>query len=194
MYENIDCTVLEQELKESLSEKRYRHSKAVAQTCLLLNDRYELHLDTTELCSCALMHDMVREWSREQLVDYALAHHLKLSSEEREYPVLLHAPVGASLLAARAFSEQVCTAVRYHTVGSIHMGKMGLLLYIADYLEPNRMHLCDQDRELLLALPKPEDLCLAVLKQERAYLVAKGKQISFSGEELYQFLCSGGTF
>lgn len=194
MYKSIDCTALEFELKESLSEKRYHHSLAVAQSCLRLNERYSLHLDATELYAAALMHDMAREWGREQLVDYALANNLDLMSEERECPTLLHAPVAASLLAGRGFSDQVCTAVRYHTLGSIHMGTMGLLVYISDYLEPNRTHLCEQDRQRLLEHPTAEKLCLAILEQERAYLVAKAKQISASGEELYRFLCSGGTF
>jgi predicted HD superfamily hydrolase involved in NAD metabolism len=194
MYESIGCTALEAELKESLSERRYRHSLAVAQTCLQLDTRYLLHLDQAELYVAALMHDMAREWSKEQLVDYALAHNLHLLGEEREYPVLLHAPVAASLLSARGFSKAVCTAVRYHSLGSIHMGLMGLLVYVSDYLEPNRTHLGQQDRERLLAFATPEELSLAVLEQERVYLASKDKQISACSEELYRFLCSGGKF
>ncbi len=194
MCKSIDCTVLESELKGSLSEKRYRHCLAVAETCLALNERYSLHLDQRELYCAALMHDMVREYSREQLIDYALDHALTLFSEEREFPALLHAPVAASMLAGRGFSQQVCKAVRYHTLGSIHMGMMGLLVYVSDYLEPNRMHLQAGDRQHLLSCTTVEQLCLAVLERERSYLVSKGKQISSSGDELYRFLSSGGRF
>lgn len=193
MCSNIDYTDLEQELKANLSEKRYRHCLGVAKTCLFLNEHYSQQLDASQLYISGLMHDMAREWSKEQLVDYALAHQLRLTGEEQESPVLLHAPVGAALLSERGYSQEICTAVRYHSIGSIHMGRLGLLLYLADYLEPNRTHLAAQDRDPLLELPTPEVLCLAVLERERPYLVSKGKQISKCGEELYRFLLGGGA-
>ncbi|MGE4453393.1 MAG: bis(5'-nucleosyl)-tetraphosphatase (symmetrical) YqeK [Sphaerochaeta sp.] len=194
MSSPYDSTALEKELSKTLTGKRYVHSLAVAQTCLLLQKQYKLTCDEKELYQCGLMHDLARDWSAQKLIAYADEHSLALEVEEESTPVLLHAPVGACLLADRGFSEEVCTAVRYHTIGSIHMGIMGLVLYVADYIEPNRMHLSDGDRDALMHEPTLESLCLQIVKAEHIHLHAKGKVVTHSGMELYQWLVQGGRF
>ncbi len=192
MSRHKDFTTLELELRSQLSEKRFSHSLAVAQTCLLLNERYKEHLDEDQMYLCGLLHDIVREWTDERLLSYVKEHQLVLEAEEMQYPVLLHAPVGAHFLSSLGYPVQLCTAVRYHTLGSVGMGRMGLVLYIADYLEPNRTHISEADREVLFALPSLDSVCLEILKRERAYLCAKGKPVSALSDELYRFLMGGG--
>ncbi len=192
MSSHFDSTVLERELSETLSEKRYQHSVAVGETCVRLQHRYLETFDERELYHCGLMHDIARDWKAAALTHFAEEHHLNLENEERDFAVLLHAPVGAALLKERGFSNPLCVAVRYHTIGSIHMGRMGLLLYIADYIEPNRMHLDDDERASLLLEPTLEALCLRILEAERAHLHSKGKVVTHSGMELRQFLQEGG--
>ena len=192
MSSHFDSTVLEQELSETLSAKRSQHSIAVGETCVRLQHRYHETFDEKELYQCGLMHDIARDWNAKSLTQFADDHHLPLESEEKGYAVLLHAPVGAALLQERGFSKQLCIAVRYHTIGSIYMGRMGLLLYISDYIEPNRMHLDDERRASLLAEPTLEALCIRILEAERAHLLTKGKAVTHSGMELLQFLQEGG--
>jgi predicted HD superfamily hydrolase involved in NAD metabolism len=192
MSSHFDSTVLEQELSETLSAKRYQHSVAVGETCVRLQHRYHETFDERELYQCGLMHDIARDWNAKRLTQFADDHHLPLESEEKDCAVLLHAPVGAALLQERGFPEQLCIAVRYHTIGSIYMGRMGLLLYIADYIEPNRMHLDDEMRSSLLAEPTLEALCIRILEAERAHLLTKGKVVTHSGLELLHFLQEGG--
>lgn len=192
MSSHLDSTVLEQELSETLSAKRYQHSVAVGETCVRLQHRYHQTFDERELYQCGLMHDIARDWNAKRLIQFADDHHLPLESEEKGCAVLLHAPVGAALLQERGFPEQLCIAVRYHTIGSIYMGRMGLLLYIADYIEPNRMHLDDEMRSSLLAEPTLEALCIRILEAERAHLLTKGKVVTHSGLELLHFLQEGG--
>lgn len=192
MSSHFDSTVLEQELSETLSAKRYQHSVAVGETCVRLQHRYHETFDERELYQCGLMHDIARDWNAKRLTQFTDDHHLPLESEEKGCAVLLHAPVGAALLQERGFPEQLCIAVRYHTIGSIYMGRMGLLLYIADYIEPNRMHLDDEMRSSLLAEPTLEALCIRILEAERAHLLTKGKVVTHSGLELLHFLQEGG--
>ncbi len=192
MLETIDFTDLEKDLSEKLSPKRFTHSKAVAQTCLLLQERYSEDLDTDQLYYGGLMHDIAREWPAVTLQQYAIEHALSVESEELTYPALLHAPVGADLVKELGFGEEVCKAVRYHTLGSIEMGRMGLVLYIADYIEPNRTHLDDAKRSLLLSRPSLETLCMDILEAERNHLASKGRSVSASGQRLYELLEGGG--
>jgi predicted HD superfamily hydrolase involved in NAD metabolism len=188
----IDCTALEAELKETISTKRFMHSLSVSQTCVDLAHRYREQLDENLLRACGLMHDMAREWTDEQLLSFARKHMLHLEAEELEYPVLLHAPVAAQLLKERGFPPELCLAVRHHSLGSKEMGRMGLVLYLADYLEPNRSHLDDQLRERLLKAPSLEALCVQVMEMEGEYLKKKGKKSSEVSMALKQFLQAGG--
>jgi len=157
-----------------------------------LSQQYQEHLDENLLRACGLMHDMAREWTDDQLLTFAHEHELNLEAEEWEYPVLLHAPVAAELLAQRDFPTELCLAVRHHSLGSKNMGRMGLVLYLADYLEPNRSHLDAQLRAELLKAPSLEGLCLKVMEMEGEYLRKKGKKSSEVSQSLRQFLDAGG--
>ncbi|MXI85737.1 bis(5'-nucleosyl)-tetraphosphatase (symmetrical) YqeK [Sphaerochaeta halotolerans] len=192
MSSHFDSTALEQELAKILPPQRYQHSVAVGETCVRLQHQYQEKFDEQELYQCGLMHDIARDWKVSALTQFAEEHHLSLEKEERDFAVLLHAPVGAALLEERGFPKQLCIAVRYHTIGSIHMGRMGLLLYIADYIEPNRMHLDDGDRASLLGEPTLEALCIRILEAESMHLRSKGKEITHSGLALRTLLKEGG--
>ena len=52
---------------------------------------------------------------------------------------LLHAKTGAAV-AARVFGEsrEVCEAIRWHTTGRANMTTLEKIIYLADYMEPNR--------------------------------------------------------
>ncbi|MGE4583765.1 MAG: bis(5'-nucleosyl)-tetraphosphatase (symmetrical) YqeK [Sphaerochaeta sp.] len=192
MSKTIDYTDLEAHLKNQLSPKRYLHSLGVAQTCLELDQHYREHLGQRQLYISGLLHDMAREWPKEALVAYAQEHELPLLPEEAESPVLLHAPVAAHILEKLGYEQAVHVAVRYHTLGSCNMGRLGLVLYIADFLEPNRTHLDAQERASLLAQSSLETVCMRVIERERTYQMTKGRSIAQSSEELYAFLAQGG--
>lgn len=182
---------LEEELLSHLSEDRFLHSKATADTSLSLVRQFGEKLNL-ELCfRAALLHDIAREWKDEDLILYAEAHHLVLEEEERDDPVLLHAPVGSHLLASRGYENSLCLAVRYHTLGSVTMGRLGLVLFIADYIEPRRTHLSDLTRKALRELPSLEMICLEILRMQGPYLKGKRKEPARCSEELKLFLLAG---
>jgi len=182
---------LEEELSSLMSEARFLHSKATSVTSLSLVRQYGEHLDA-ELCAkAALLHDIAREWTDGDLLLYAKNQNLALEPEEEDDPVLLHAPVGAHLLMERGYESSLCLAVRYHTLGSVHMGRLGLVLFIADYIEPGRTYLSDKTRKGLRDLPSLEMLCLKILTMQDIYLHKKGKKTARCSEELKRFLLEG---
>ena len=62
-----------------------------------------------------------------------------LTPFERSHPKLLHAKSGAAV-AERVFGEEsaVCEAIRWHTTGKPDMCLLEKIIYLADYMEPNR--------------------------------------------------------
>ena len=62
-----------------------------------------------------------------------------LDDFSRKYPKTLHALTG-SLVAERIFGENkaVVDAIAYHTTGKADMNLLEMIIYVADYMEPNR--------------------------------------------------------
>ncbi|MBI9095037.1 MAG: HD domain-containing protein [Sphaerochaeta sp.] len=191
MFSRTGSIALEQELSSLMSEDRLLHSKATGDTALSLVRQFGEQLEG-ELCTkTALLHDIAREWKADDLISYAQEHHLALEQEEVGDPVLLHAPVGAALLAEKGYESSLCRAVRYHTLGSVRMGRLGLVLFIADYIEQGRTHLTDETRKELRTLPSLEMMCLEILRMQGPYLKMKGIRPARCSEELKRFLLAG---
>ncbi|MFA6845245.1 MAG: HD domain-containing protein [Sphaerochaetaceae bacterium] len=193
MLMNIDCTEVSREIRKTESAFRFEHSVSVAQTNVRLNHVFNEGLDDTLLTVCGLLHDICREWTEERLVSYSETHHLQLQSQERMFPCLLHAPVASNLLFNEGYPTGVCTAIRWHTLGSIRMGRMGLIVFISDYLEPLRTHITEEQRKKLLSHKSLDEVCLAILEQQDQYFQIKGKENAPSTKELEAYLKEGKT-
>ncbi len=191
MFSRTGSIALEEELSLLMSKARLLHSKATAATSLSLVHQFREHIDLDLCAETALLHDVAREWTDDELLLYAQDHHLALEQEEMGDPVLLHAPIGADLLRKGGYDSSSCLAVRYHTLGSVKMGRLGLVLFIADYIEPRRTHLTDETRKELRALPSLEMICLEILRMQESYLKGKGKEPAQCSEELKCYLLAG---
>ncbi|NLZ76903.1 MAG: HD domain-containing protein [Spirochaetales bacterium] len=180
MSGSIDSTALE----AYLTPRRLAHSLAVTELCLHFNERFRLDLAEADLRAVGLGHDIARSWSEEDLRSYIETRKIALHPGEEAVVDLLHAPVGADLLRRMGYNEDVVRAVRYHTLGSLKMGKLGFVLFASDYLDPNRTFLPEEDRALLLAEPTIEDLVFRILKRSVRYLADEGKRIFEPTREL----------
>ncbi|WP_320127930.1 bis(5'-nucleosyl)-tetraphosphatase (symmetrical) YqeK [uncultured Sphaerochaeta sp.] len=191
MFSKTNFIALEQEVRSRMSERRYLHSLGTAQTCVNLAQQFNEDISLDECYECGLLHDIAREWPDAKLQGYSKEHQLVLEPEEKLIPMLLHGPVAADILKQR-YSPSLCLAVRYHTLGSIYMGRMGLILFIADFLEPGRTHLSGDQRDSLLAKKSLEEVCSGLLDNQDAYFESKGKSSAFTSVALRKFLREGG--
>jgi predicted HD superfamily hydrolase involved in NAD metabolism len=124
--------------RDRISEKRYGHSVRVARTAESLARTHGLDPDCARLA--ALLHDAAREMSGEEFLRLAGAWDLPVGEHERASPKLLHGPVAAEL-ARRELGvedEEILEAVRAHTMGRPGMGRLALVLFVADKVEPAR--------------------------------------------------------
>jgi HD superfamily phosphohydrolase YqeK len=139
-----------------------------------------------------LVHDIAREWPDAKLQEYSREHQLSLEPEEKLIPMLLHGPVAADILMQKGYDSPICTAVRYHTLGSPTMGRLGLVLFIADFIEPGRTHITVEQRESLLAKESLEAVCVGLLSMQDGYFESKGKHPAFSSLSLRKYIEEGG--
>jgi nicotinate-nucleotide adenylyltransferase len=111
-----------------------------------------------------------------------------LSDFSKRYPKTLHALTG-SLVAERIFGENeaVVSAIEHHTTGKADMDLLEKIIYVADYMEPNRdFPGVEQLRELAFT-----DLDAALklgLEMTLAHLKRQGNEVSPASREALAWL------
>lgn len=149
-------------LKESIGEKRFNHSMAVVETALELSKIF--NCDEDKVYMAALLHDCAKFKEKSKLLKMASDFDILLDGITSLNLELLHAPLGA-IIAENKYGINdidILNAIKYHTTGRANMTLLEKIIYISDYIEPNRsfpgveevreMAYKDLDRSILLAI------------------------------------------
>ena len=98
-------------------------------------------LDTIEKAMLAgLLHDCAKCLSTEKKIELCVKKNIDITEVEISNPGLLHAKAGM-VLAEEEYGikdTQILHAIRVHTTGEADMGLLDKILFVADYIEPNR--------------------------------------------------------
>ncbi len=124
-------------LKQNLSEYRFRHTIGVAQTAKELAEIYGEDKERAYLAG--LLHDIAKEMPIEEMLKTADKYSAKLDELTKTSTALMHGVIGA-YMAEDLFGidEKIFDAIKYHTTGKADMSLLTKIIYIADYVEPNR--------------------------------------------------------
>ncbi len=127
------------ELRKILSKRRYVHSLGVAGEAEKLARRYGANPAKAYLAG--LVHDCAKEYPPDEMetilkTEYGVA----VDSMSRIMPKILHGPLGACDAQRKfgIYDPEILDAVKYHTTGKGGMRLLTKIIYIADYIEPNR--------------------------------------------------------
>ena len=95
--------------------------------------------DVTDAARAALLHDITKALDGPLQLTLCNAYGMMLNEFSRQNPKTLHQTTGA-LVAERIFGEreEVVDAIRWHTTGKADMTLLQKIIYVADYMEPNR--------------------------------------------------------
>jgi len=128
----------EELIRNRLSDRRYRHSLQVASVARDM--ARDMGVDEDQAYLAGIVHDYAKGMSGGELLALAERHCLVEDEVERLAPDLLHAEVGAYLLATEhgVTDTQVLDAVRNHTLGRIGMSELEKIIFLADMIEPGR--------------------------------------------------------
>ena len=118
-------------------EKRRAHAQGVSDTAVLLAKKYGA--DETDAARAGILHDITKALDGPLQLTLCQAYGKILDDFSRKYPKTLHALTG-SLVAQRIFGENeaVVSAIESHTTGKANMNLLETIIYVADYMEPNR--------------------------------------------------------
>ena len=95
--------------------------------------------NTTDATRAGILHDITKALNAEEQLHLCNKYDIILNQFERDNPKLLHAKTGATV-AKCVFGENdaVYHAIYWHTTGKAGMSTMEKIIYLADYMEPNR--------------------------------------------------------
>ncbi|MDI3480466.1 MAG: hypothetical protein PWQ97_121 [Tepidanaerobacteraceae bacterium] len=136
MSNNIENII--SELKKSLNEGRFKHSLGVMETASVLARRYGADPEKAQLAG--LIHDCARDIPFDRQLKMAENFGILLDDIQKSEPVLIHGPLGAEI-ARSTFDikdEEILNAVRLHTTGDKNMTLLEKIIYLSDYIEPQR--------------------------------------------------------
>lgn len=129
---------LRKRIKRNLDYDRYRHTLGVMYTAGSLAMKYEADINQAMLAG--LMHDCAKCIPVEERFRLCAHYGIRLNHIEIENPALIHAKLGAALAADiyEIRDQEILDAITFHTTGRPHMTQLDKILYLADYIEPNR--------------------------------------------------------
>ena len=124
---------------EALPAKLLAHIYRTRDVGLDLAQRHRLDPARAELG--ILAHDVARTLKKTEMLRQADGFALPALEMERRSPVLLHGPVGAELLRREDGLEdsEILDAVRWHSTGHPNLSPLGLLVFLSDKLDPNKL-------------------------------------------------------
>lgn len=133
-----DFERIEEKVCEKVSKKRYTHTLGVAYTAVSLAMRFGADIEDARVAG--LLHDYAKQYSDEKMIHKCRKHHLTITKTEERSPYLLHGKLAAYYARERfgIKKKEVLNAITYHTTGREDMGLLEKIIFVADYIEPNR--------------------------------------------------------
>lgn len=172
-------------VEEKLSAKRFNHSKSVVKRALEYAEIYDVDKETVKLC--AIAHDIAKEITFDELIDYISKYNIKFDEIEKNNKNLFHSKIGAEICKNEfGFTENMANAVKYHTTGRANMSLLEKIICLADATEETRNYYDVQEYVNYVI----KDIDYAMFKISKLViekLVKKEEVIHFNTVECYNY-------
>ncbi len=158
-----------------LKESRVNHVLGCAQTAVELGEVWGE--STRDAFRAGMLHDVTKALPGALQLTLCRQYGIMLSKFSQENPKTLHAVTGAAV-AQRVFGENeaVVTAIESHTTGCGGMNTLQKIIYVADYMEPNRAFEGVEELRRLAVTDLDEAVCLGI-EMSMAVLREQGREI-----------------
>lgn len=169
---------IKEDLKQSLSEKRYVHSLGVMDMCEHLAKIHHVNVEKAKLAG--LLHDIAKEMTDEEIFEYANKNNIELTEVEKINTKILHGKIGAHLATEKyGIDEEVADAIKYHTTTSRNMDTIAKIVYVSDKVELGRKSdKYDVEYERYVAEKDLNTAMLIIIDATINRLISKGSLIN----------------
>ena len=136
-----------------------------------------------------LLHDNAKCISSSEKRKLCKKYKIVLNEAEEKNPDLIHAKLGA-VLAKEKYGVKdsfILNAIRYHTTGRPGMTELEKIIYIADYIEPNRKTLPDMPKIRKTAFRNLDEAMVLILQSTLQYLTDKKASIDRLTQDTFDY-------
>lgn len=174
-------------LKKVLSPSRYEHTLGVAYTAANLASVYNEDIDKAFMAG--LLHDCAKGVSEEKNLKLCKKYKLEVTPVEESNTALLHAKVGAYLAEHKYHVEDrdILNAILYHTTGRPNMSTLEKIIYISDYIEPNRKVFPSLIKAREIAFKDLDDAMEVITGNVLEYLYSLNIDVDARTKETYEY-------
>ncbi len=182
-----DIKKLRKSMEKALDAKRYEHSLGVEFTAACMAMKYGCDIENARIAG--ILHDCAKCIPDSEKILLCEKNGIEISAVEKKKPALLHAKAGAFLAKTQygIKNEDIINAIMYHTTGRPDMSLLEKIIFLSDYIEPNRKTIpglleareaCFNDINAAMAV---------VLKNVLEYLESGKGQIDDKTRETFDF-------
>ena len=185
IYMNIG--EIEQKLKLNLKPERYRHTLGVAYTAASMAMAFDG--DVQKAYRAGLLHDCAKGYSLEQQRAFCEEYNINLDGILTDSPQLMHSAL-APFIAKDYYEEhdpEILDAIECHTTGKPEMNLLDQMIFIADYIEPNRKIIPGLFEIRKMAFQNLDQCTLEILDHTIEFLKGKKQKIGYKTIETYEY-------
>ena len=184
---DYDFIKIQKKLAKYLDENRYEHTLGVMFTCASLAMVHGYDLKNAQVAG--LLHDSAKCIPNKKKLKICAEHHIPVSDFEKEHPFLLHAKLGAYIAKAKynVTDKEILSAITYHTTGKPDMTMLEKIIYIADYIEPNREKAPNLAQIRQTAFQDIDECMYEILRDTLEYLGKNPKTLDPETKDAFEF-------
>lgn len=183
----MDRSEMVKKLKSKLSDKRFVHSIGVEYTAASL--AFVHGEDVQRARIAGLLHDCAKCIPTDEKLKKAKKLGLPINKSEKANPDLLHGKLGAYYAKEKygINDPDILSAITYHTTGHPDMSLMDKIIFVADYIEPNRKMIRDLTDIRKEAYEDLDTCIIHILKNTLEYLDKNKDVIDEMTQKTYDY-------
>ena len=182
-----EIDAIDKKLKTELNERRYIHTKGVAYTASALAATYGYNVDKALLAG--YLHDCAKCLPDDTAFKLCLENNVKVSEIEYKNTALIHAKAGYvyARLEYGIDDTDILNAILYHTTGRPQMSDLEKIIYVADYIEPNRKKIEGLDEIRKISMIDIDKAVYMISENTLNYLKKSGSLIDDMTVKTYEY-------
>ena len=174
-------------LKTKINERRFEHSLGVEYTAACMAMVHGADVEHARIAG--LLHDCAKGLPTKEKLEKARKHGLPVSKYEESNPDMLHAKLGAYYARYKydVVDQEILDAICYHTTGRPNMSLLEKIIFVADYIEPNRKMIKDMEEIRKEAFADLDACVIHILKNTIDYLEHTTQDMDFMTQMTYNY-------
>ena len=185
----LSIETMQEKLQSAISVKRYIHTLGVADEAVKLAEIYGTAQDQQKARVAGLLHDCAKDYPESMRQRFCKEYKVKTDEIMIKQTDLIHPFLGAEVAKReyQVMDEDVLNAIRFHTTGRPNMSLLEKIIFIADYIEPNREKFGGLDEARRLAYLDLDKAMAYILENTIEYVKARGRLLHPLSQEALEY-------